>query len=148
MVNGLKVIDNSLVFENPKTMGLIGQQKNFRLPLDRVVSISYLSTWFWDDEAEVLVFIDNHSNEFDVNLNYVSEDCYRALSDYTSVNFLEEINKVRNMLNKSTILYSKVQISTIDKFIEIKWTFPNLIKCIFNTFSFRNPLFGFMKMAK
>jgi hypothetical protein len=147
MANGLNIIGNNIVFENPKTMGLIGQQKNFVLSLNDVVSVGYLSTWFWDDEAEVLVFVDNHSNEFDVNLNYISEDFYKMLSDYMNVNFVEEIGRLRNMLNKSAILYSKMQIPSIDRTFEIKWTLANLIKSILNTFSFKNPLFGFMKIA-
>ncbi|TAE08330.1 MAG: hypothetical protein EAZ51_00680 [Sphingobacteriales bacterium] len=147
MGNGLKIIANNIVFDNPNTMGLIGRQKNFVLPLGSVVSIGYLSTWFWDDEAEILVFVDTYSNEFDVNLNYIDEDFYNALSHYTNVNFLDEISRLRNMLNKSAILYSTIQPSSINKVVEIKWTLSNLVKSTFNTFSFKNPLFGFMKVA-
>lgn len=147
MFKGLSIIEDNIVFENPKTMGLIGQQKNFILSLRDVVCICYLSTWFWDDEAEVLVFIDNHSNEFVVNLNYINENFYMKMSDYTNLNFAEEVNIYRNMLNKSAILYLTTQKSSIGKIFEIKWTFYNLIKCILNIITFKNPLYKFIKLT-
>lgn len=142
---GLKIIGSDIIFKNPKTMGLIGVQRNFTLPLSDVVTVGYITAWFGGDEAEILVIIDRHSNEFDVNMGYIDESFYETLAHYTGVNFSEKLNELEGVWDKSAILYSKNGSPLAGRAMEIKWTAGRLIKSVLNILSSRSPVSGFLK---